>query len=77
MDKTKDIIDNSAVVSINQQTILSINKVYVPIQVSVEANCEKFLGVSNDLEKVLNRRLHRYIHHNGYHLPMYARPDML
>lgn len=58
MDKTKDIIDDSAVVS-------------------VEANCEKFLGVSNDLEKVLNKRLHRYIHHNGYHLPMYARPDML
>ena len=32
---------------------------------------------SSPVKKVIENRLFRFLHYNSYHLPMYAKPDMI
>ena len=52
---------------------------YLLIQVSLEGNQDKVANAfsASDMKSILNKRLHRYLHYNAYHLPMYAQPDMI
>lgn len=49
------------------------------LQVSLEDHKEQLLSdfSSSSVKPSLQHLVHRYLHYNHYHLPMYAHPDIL
>ena len=78
MEKTREIVEESSHVREKKMIFtLVIAMTILMLQVSVEYNMKKFLPLTDILQSAVHKRLHRFLHYNGYHLTMYAHPDMV